>query len=93
MEPGFAARIAVAAARVKSYVIFAYSASVMPAADTPRQKKHASYPASSAETPVKSVKSAWTSSFSLASAVPVGWRTTDRTASTSGASRHSRRTP
>ena len=43
-----------AAASVMSYVTLRYSASFIPTADTPRQKKHASYPANALSIPEKS---------------------------------------
>src|ERR1700678_1304890 len=65
----------------------------MPAEETPRQKKQASKPESWFSMGEKSRKSLWTSSRSFGCCCPVGLRTTATTISTSGSSRHSRRTP
>jgi hypothetical protein len=82
-----------AAPIVRSYVIRRYRDSFIPAEDTPRQKKQASYPASRSSTGVRSPRSGWTISSSFGSCRPVGVRPTVRTRSTSGSSRHSRSTP
>src|SRR5579884_3801603 len=65
----------------------------MPAEETPRQKKQASYPDSSAPTASYRVRSGRTSSLSFPWVCPVGRRPTESTRSTSGSRRHSRRTP
>ena len=65
----------------------------MPAEETPRQKKQASNPESSDSMELKSKKFLWTISRSFGCCCPVLLRTIERTAVTSGSSRHSRKTP
>src|SRR5215510_13464360 len=65
----------------------------MPAEETPRQKKQASTPPSSASIAEKSEKSEWTISRSFSCAALEGRRTIERTLCTSTPCKHSRSTP
>src|SRR2546421_10034766 len=65
----------------------------MPAEETPRQKKQASYPRKSAPDASKSNRSLRTSSRNFGCVVPGELRPTASTASTPSSRKHSRRTP
>src|SRR5215470_15646641 len=78
---------------VRSYVRRVYSASLIPADETPSQKKHAWRPRNSAPEASKSKRSSRTISRSFGSVRLVGRLPTARTLSTPSSSRHSRRTP
>ena len=91
---GFSFARVLATETVRSYVNLRYALSFIPTADTPRQKKQASQP----EAPVsirreRSDRSCCTISRSLSCCGRLALRTIARTLSTSGSSRHSRRTP
>lgn len=91
--PGLTSTRVRAAAIVMPYVTRSYSASVIPADDTPRQKKHASHPDNSLSIPEKSMKSPCAISRSFSSVCPLRLLTTDTTCSTFGSSRNSRSPP